>query len=433
MYADTTLAMVQKLQEQIASVVSDMGKRHHSPSINSADTVNLICGSSRCGSSWLFRFLSQSPHLATPRGEQVPFEKLYLFPQLTNRVSDELGAQDLHPDLARNVWQLLAMDLGTGSTMDEATEAEAYDVQLQVRLPLQFPRTLTPDIVKRALRDCPQRGQRFSELVRHLARQDLIRAEYYDRDPQLGWTGERTPEGPPDLHVVLEEPPFIPILPRARPQQGRPLHLLLKSSLHAYRLPFLRAMFSQTKMRLILLTRNPAASINGLIEGWLSRGGFYSYDLSLVGITLHISGYSDLFVWGRRWWKFDLPAVDAALFSAPLEQVCAQQWTCAYASVLAFLDQHPEVERFTLKYEDLIQGPERRRLALDKLALFLGIPQLDPGDGEIPDGVVMATRPPQPGRWRQRYRQIVRVLQDASLRRVCERLGYDPKEPNQWI
>lgn len=430
MNAESSFAMVERLRTKLDPIVAEFAETLGTPKLQAVSTVNLICGSSRCGSSWLFRFLSQSPQLASPRGEQVPFEKLYLFPTLTSRRSDRLAEVDLQPKLAEKIWRLLALDLGTGSATEESTAG--YDEALQVRLSLQFPRTLHPALVHQELKECPSGRRRFGELLRRLSAKRLIRPEYYDRDPLFHWDGVGCAEGPPDDHVVLEEPPFIPILPRRPPPTGTSINLLLKSSLHSYRLPFMVAMFGNARIRIILLTRNPAASINGLMDGWLSPSGYFSYDLSLVDQPLKLPGYSERYGWGSRWWKFDLPPTQRDIFSLPIERVCALQWTSAYENILGFLTRNPNVCCLRIRYEDLIQGPQRRLAVLRQVTDFLGVEPMDTGTGLLPDGVIMATHTPQPARWRSRYRQIVPLLRDTNLGDICEQLGYEPREYEQW-
>lgn len=423
------LSRIEKLQQSIEPIVSELTDCVRPPSRTDLHTVNLICGSSRCGSSWLFRYLSQSPFLASPRGEQVPFEKLYLFSKLVHRKTDRLDAEDAHPALADRIFRLLSLDLGHGPT---TTDADAdYDCLLQIRLLLQFPKTLTPDVIYKELKSCPPGIRRFGELLRRLAAKRLVRSEYYDNDPAFYPGNNQVSSGPPDDELALEETPFVPILPRKRPPAGLPL--VLKSSLHAYRLPFMQRFFPKSRLRLILLSRNPTASINGLMEGWQSRVGFYSYNVSLFGWKLSLRGYSEMHPFGKQWWKFDLPPIEKELLSASLASVCAHQWTSSYAHILDFVDHHKEVSVFQLRYEELIQGQQRRQKVLGALAEFLEIPALFAGNGMLPDGVIMATQQPQPGRWKRRFGEIIPLLRQPALRQVCERLGYEQSEVASWI
>lgn len=78
---------------------------------------------------------------------------------------------------------------------------------------------------------------------------------------------------------------------------------MIKTPGNAYRLGFLRAAFPNARLRVLHLTRNPAASVNGLVDGWLHHG-FHAYRLDE---PLRITGYADVRPADRHWWKFDLP------------------------------------------------------------------------------------------------------------------------------
>ena len=75
----------------------------------------------------------------------------------------------------------------------------------------------------------------------------------------------------------VEDTPLITQKRRALPeaQDLRDGTVLLKTSSHAYRIPLLRTLFPFAKFRFIVLTRNPLASVNGLMDGWLSGQAYY--------------------------------------------------------------------------------------------------------------------------------------------------------------
>ncbi|MDP9071610.1 MAG: sulfotransferase [Actinomycetota bacterium] len=80
--------------------------------------------------------------------------------------------------------------------------------------------------------------------------------------------------------------------------------LVLSTPRNAFRLAFLRSLFPAARFRVVHLTRNPAASVNGLIDGWLHHGFFNM----AVDEPLAIAGYTDAFpLWGDRWWCYDFP------------------------------------------------------------------------------------------------------------------------------
>jgi hypothetical protein len=399
-------------------------------------TVVVVCASSRGGSSVFFRELSRSPDLLSPRGEQVPFEKLYL--DHASHGSDVLTEADFVAPSSDAIWRLLYFDLGvgTGGGLPE-DERALYDLQLELRLPLQWPASVSPDDVEAGLSGLPRRslgGGAFAALLLALERQGKLRRGYYDL---LGLKDEalaRWP-APPHDHILLEEPPFIPITPRRLPslEALRAPRVLLKSSLNAYRLPFLQRFFPNARFKVIHLTRNPAASINGLMDGWL-HWGFFSRNVAPSSVALRIGGYSDRYPWGERWWKFDLFDGWQDYAGAPLTTVCAQQWARAHHHVLDFTARHPDIDYLAVRFEDLIRGPRSRQEVLDAVAAFLEIGRLDGGLGDMPREAVMTTRPPKKQRWKEREGLIVETVREREVERVAERLGYRFEDIDQeWL
>ncbi|MBW3644267.1 MAG: sulfotransferase, partial [Actinobacteria bacterium] len=103
-------------------------------------------------------------------------------------------------------------------------------------------------------------------------------------------------EGPPG-EALVEMPPFVLVSPWRRPSPAElaTLPLVLATPRNSFRLDFLRSLFPAARLRVVHLTRNPAASINGLVDGWHHRGFFNCR----VGRRLAIRGYTDRYPeWG---------------------------------------------------------------------------------------------------------------------------------------
>ncbi len=249
--------------------------------------------------------------------------------------------------------------------------------------------------------------------------------------------------------MLIEEPPFIPILRRNWPSPSRILNLplLLKSSLNAYRLNFLRKFFPNAKIQIIHLTRNPAASINGLIDGWL-HWGFFSHNFKDRQVRLKIKGYSDRFPWGRYWWNFDLFDGWQDALNLPLEHICMYQWLNSHKHILNFKekfnkdkfnkdkfnkDKFNNVSWLQIRFEDLLNGREKRQKTYDRITNFLEINRLEAGSGRFPRGKVMTTAKPRPARWRDRATQILPLLNNLELGKIAEHLGYDVKRRLEWV
>lgn len=128
------------------------------------------------------------------------------------------------------------------------------------------------------------------------------------------------------FQTVLESPPLLLFASwrRATLEDVRAKPLIIKSAGDVYRLDFYQALFPNARLHMLHLRRNPAASINGLINAWLSK----KYQSFRVG-GLFIRGYSDLAPWRRDWWKFDLFPVWQTYRDSSLAELCAAQWSTA--------------------------------------------------------------------------------------------------------
>ena len=450
----------------VGEIFSALESRHvQPPDRHLVASVAVICGSSRGGTSLLFRELARSPHLIAPRGEQVPFEKLYV-PGPVQGGSDQLDA-DLNVSLAMadGIWAALASDLGSGAPLTHVDDPDLYALELAARFLLQWPaRVTTADALAaaaatsdvwrresvpaqgpiRSPRPRPSQGpgcsgeaEAFFGTIRdRLAATNGIDPRYYDGAVDIAGSTAGPPAGPPDPTLLIEEPPFIVPLPRRRlaPAVAMRRTLLLKSSVMAYRLPLLRYLFPQARVHLIHVRRNPAAAINGLIDGW-HHWGFFSHNLQDVCGRLRIAGYSDRYPWGDTWWNFDLPPgwQQQQLVGAPLADVCAFQWASAHHAILEYVETNPDTRYIAVDFEDVVSGPSSRQRLYDRITRFLSIPRISAGPGQMPPRPVMATSPPEPRRWTRNAESILPALSEPFVSGVARRQGYDLGEVNRWL
>ncbi|MYT77925.1 MULTISPECIES: sulfotransferase [unclassified Streptomyces] len=378
----------------------------------------VVASSSRGGSSMLSELLRSSPHLLHLRGELNPLLRLVgLDHPHSGTGSDALDAAHWHglPLWSRALFEAeLSLDAGS-----PGTGVENLAVDAAWRLVVQWPGLdLDPvDLVRTAEAVLDRDLPRFA---RALIGRAGVNPLYYDlpgRSP-----GPR-PAGPPG-DVLLEEPPFV--LPRPwRPASEHDLAtkpLVVKTPGNAYRLGFLRAVFPNARLRVLHLTRNPAASVNGLVDGWLHHG-FHAYRMDE---PLRIAGYADVRPADRHWWKFDLPPCWSAYTAAALPRVCAHQWWSSHRAVLAHGADH------TVRFEDLISGPHRRADAVERVAHWLGVPYDGPLKRTATAGIpaTVSTAAPRPGRWRAREAEVRSAL-SADVLAMAERLGY--ARDDHWI
>jgi hypothetical protein len=199
--------------------------------------------------------------------------------------------------------------------------------------------------------------------------------------------------------------------------------MMIKSSANSYRLRFFRALFPEARIRVLHLVRNPAASINGLIDGWLYRS-FFTWRTHL---PLQISGYSDVRPgFGADRWNFDMFPGWEDWRERSIEEVCAAQWLEGHRATLDFVDSY-DIDAYRLRYEDFMRSPGDRLQCLDELADWLGVPRavLRPL-AELDVGPVMATQNPRPARWRDRSAVLGPIVERQAFREMTERLGYQP-------
>jgi len=406
--------------------------------------VVVVGSSSRGGSSIFAEILRRSPALVHLRAEINPFLVMHgLGYPLSQTGSDALGPR---PEAELDaVGEALAWDLGGPcDRLADEQDRRRFARDLAARLSLQWTgerfevAELYAHVAALTAEGAGVAGGRLVDLdafhARLLARlrddHPSINPYYYDLPPAVvraACPGAPPAEGPPGEFLV-EEPPFVCIRPWRRVSleelESRPV--VVKTPSNAYRLPFLRQLFPDARLRLLHLTRNVAASVNGLYDGW-RYPGFYAHRLPVV---LSIGGYSDLAGgYGERWWKFDLPPGWREMVTAPLEEVCAFQWRSAHAALLA--EAPPDVLR--LRFEDVVGAVDARASVARALGDWLGTGDDPPLRQALERGLppVMATSAPRRQRWFSRALQLGPVLLDARNQKLMKELGYAP-DPATW-
>lgn len=443
-------ARLATLRDQAVKVRGEIG-----PSVEPSDVrhVLLVLSASRGGSSLLYELLSADECVASLAGEHVPFYRLHGVDatEASDRSDvwdvDRLQSPDVAEDIARTL--LTEVRIGRGTCAPDAPEAIAL---LAFRLAVQWPELdfSFDELCKRigdAARSRPPTprpggpGHVLLRTVKELRRLGLaVDPGLYDCPTAEEGAEPIVPmrAGPLRAEYCVEEPPFICPEPGRLPEPGEltTVPLVLKAPLDAYRLPLLQAMFPAAEFTVVHLTRNPAASINGLRDGWLSRG-FFSHDTTALGHRLEISGYTRTDApWTQRWWNFDLPPGWQEYRDRPLPEVCAFQWKSVHDAVLGALSPGTPVPlrlrcHVRVHFEELIAGPGPRAAALRRIRGAAGLPpSLGSGTSASPMSdalpVVMATSPPSPGRWRRNAAQILPLIARSDVAETAAALGYDP-------
>lgn len=436
--ASNARALHREVREALAALRHACGASAAAPSVaEHARTVVVIASSSRGGSSLLAEILRAAPGLAHFPAEINPALRLadLMFP-CTPSGSDALEASDITPAALREVDRELSAQCGVPDAAPASdADRERYALHLACRLTMQWPgETFTLDGVRAWMRealDHPYDPVAFHATFLEAARRCHPCVDPLRYDLPTGLVGLlHNHVGPPGA-ALIEEPPFVAVPPwrglTAAELKTRPL--VVKTPANAYRLSAIQALFPRARLRVVHLVRNAGASINGLYDGWRHHG-FFAHALEE---RLNIRGYSELGPWARHWWKFDLPPGWEALTTAPLLDVCAHQWSAAHQTVLGWLAANPGVDRFRLRFEDVVGPEERRRPTWEALEAWLGVPLVDPLATVIRDGLppIMATERPQRRRWAMRSALLEPVLADAAIRETMEALGY-ATDPAGW-
>jgi hypothetical protein len=190
-------------------------------------------------------------------------------------------------------------------------------------------------------------------------------------------------------------------------------------------------------LRIIHLTRNPAATINGIYDGWHHRG-FFSHNLEhcFEGGTLdrlQIKGYSNIYPFGGTWWNFDLPEGWQNVADRELLEVCAFQWHSANTEILRYLTAHSH-RSCVVHFEDIIRTVGSRMEEFERLLDFMGVAtdQLETLRLEVLP-VVQSTLPPQLYRWKRRQDMITKALDAPGIREMAEIFGYRTDTMDDWL
>lgn len=422
------------LQARILAIRAEAGGPPPIDVCTSARDVVLLGSSSRGGSSIFAEVLRKSAGMVHLRAEINPALRLH---GIDPPESDALPRDTPIP---AGLSQSIGVDCGNPTDrLDGAVAVRQFTAQIAERLSLQWPTEAFDVALLRADVDrvlaALQREDGWLEgefrdpqpfharlLARVRARHPAVHPGAYDIDRRLlAKTCPDAVDVPFSPRMLIEEPPFVlttPWIPAtAEALARRPL--IIKTPSNAYRIPWLRRLFPNATVRVLHLTRNVAASVNGLYDGW-RYPAFHSHASEL---PLSIAGYSETAPEGHRWWKFDRPPGWQSLRERRLEDVCAFQWRSAHGAIL-----ESGADRFRLAFEDVMANSARQAPALSALAHWLGVP-VEPELTRILTGalpVVMATAQPRHRRWFARVDLLTPLLADPSLRELMERLGYDP-------
>jgi hypothetical protein len=400
--------------------------------------VAFVMGSARGGTSAFKALIARHPRVLAMAGEHRPF--FTLCGQNYPDSGEGAEAARLPPDpescnLIRDLILACAF-AGPEVARPDAREVRRYALDWALRLPLQW---TGHDIEAEQVIACVTAaamaylGQGDDDLAlldqRVLAalrrRFPFVDPAFYDgqRPGRRGFAALRA-----DMTPIVEITPFVLPRPRQLKRPGSDVDLLLlKASSDAFRLPALRAVFPRAGRQMLRLTRNPLASINGLLDGW-AYGGFWQHDLTgLPGLTEGLAG-----------WCFDLvPNWRDWAQRGSLPAIAAEQWIEPNRLMQMAEATAPAGERWTgFRFEAFQAGGGARRDLAQAAARALG---LDPDDPAFAAAIaapprINATARPAAARWRAARPELASLLQDSPrLAQLAQDLGYKRDTHDAWI
>lgn len=434
-------AAVRDRRQSICKTLGERLTHRRDAGLGVVRRILVVCSASRSGSSAFVRLLTRQPGFYCLTGESATFLRLHGLAGLDGESDDVFHFRSMTPEVREQLLDDLYLDMIAPSrpiaNVARRDQWELYLAKFLLRLVVQFPTAQFPvdELLQRMsqdddghLRSAAQKSvmefyQAASVFFRingcpefSLSRYDLVSA----------WPANGMPSA--ELSVVVEEPPFetVPICEAPAEQDFEHGCLVLKCPADSYRLSWIRKLFPEAEFHFLHLKRNPAASINGLVDGWLSNG-FFSRRLN--NTRLRIEGYSDQ-TGGENWWKFDLPPGWSNWTCAPLAHVCAFQWASNNAAILNYVERE-KLGVLRACYDDLLTVDARLSLIQMVGANILVGHTLD-RQAALQLPLVQVTARPVAGRWLGRKSEILQAIEDGPAHQVGASLGYPIKDAELW-
>ena len=400
-------------------------------------TLGWVLGGPRSGTSAFKAALASHASVLSLPGEHRCYFTLLGLNYPDHGEPTEASDGPLDESERRELLEMILVSAFSGELMRKPTaqEIHRYAWEWALRLPMQWPLyTFDPLHVVQQIEQSVQRflaqgGELESEafdiaILRILRDIDArITARAYDLPASLMLRhfNEEPPLERAPSQLIVEITPFVILRPRSLKTPGQSATtLLLKASSDAFRLHSMHALFESWDRRILQLTRNPLAAVNGLLDGW-----------TFPGFWQHQFGAESGLASQRRDWKFDLVDDWRSLVDSPLVELAAQQWRVPCERILAYLEDVPYTR---LAFESFLEGELPRSQMLGQALRVLGL-QADGSSQEAMKNppTVNVTQTPRPARWRARAVELEPLLRDPRICITSQRLGYQLDEIFAWI
>lgn len=409
----------------IIDTVNDLRSVAHTDLAAQVRNVAVILTSPRSGSSLLKSVLATHPDIASLDGEMEPFLTLTRNGFSGNADSDAFTQLRNKSALIDNIFDDMTM------VAEDGTDYDLLRGRWEKRLLLQFPALFSQQPAYQQLQEDlieffahtdelhQQTENRLQDsILAKIFKNEIWRLDYYDGKKKSMCSHCF------DEAIKLEEPPFVMPRQHRRKITASDLTdkiLLFKTPPDVYRMGLYEQLFPNATIKYLHLTRGYAQSVNGLIDGWLSPVAFFSRDMSKVGISLNIRGYSDRVDFGERWWKFDLPPNWRQFINASLEDVCLNQWLSAHRAIF-----DSQVKTLRVSFEAFISHPGD---VIKEITDYLNLKDM----GALPVfPVTMATEAPKLRRWEKRRDCLLRLGEREEVKTMMNELDYQ-MDPQTWL
>jgi Sulfotransferase family len=210
-----------------------------------------------------------------------------------------------------------------------------------------------------------------------------------------GWTSNRLTADDAQPEVVAElTTRFLQRLANRddrAPEPGDRLFLLEKTPKNILRIPFFAAAYPDA--RFVFLYREPAETINSMIEGWRLPPPTFKQYLDLPG-------------WEGPTWSFYLFPGWREVIGRPVPQIVATQWATGVQLALDDLQTMPADRWYAARFGDLLADPARE---VEAICDFLGWSYDRPLTAPLPLSVSVITAPKK-DKWRGNAEEIEAVL-----------------------
>lgn len=388
--------------------------------------VCVILTSSRGGSSVFKEVLTQSDDTIFLDGEEEPYYILTQNGYPFNSDSDKIDSFNNKYELLK----LISTDIGKNISSTKEIDIDEFVNFWRNRLLLQFPQYLDRDdesfanilmtihnIIKLGIE---VENKSFDQINNSII-QMLENSQFYDGFIK-SFKDAPSFNREYDSKYKIEESPFVTPKLKTRPnsQELANKTLILKTPQDCYRVDAIRELFPHANIKFIHLTRNVAATVNGLIDGWQSDKAFFAHDVSHETF-LDIEDYET----SNKWWKFDLPPNWQDFTQSNLEDVCVNQWIYSHKSIYESINQDDELLK--IKFEDFVQDPTN---ILKDVTNFLNISDIN--INELPE--TMTTNKPEMQRWKRKKNIINQAIDNnpraLELMRV---LDYNIDDTKKWL